>query len=225
VSPQNTDERYLRAIFQVRGLGEPVTTTTLARWLDVAAPSVSNRLRRLEDAGLLTRAEGEVRLTPEGNLRAAAVVRRHRLIETFLHRALGVPVPELHESAEALQDGVSEQLAARMDEALGYPTHDPHGDPIPQPGTVGDQEAWPEPLTHAPSGRWFSVTRISDREPEAIAYLISLGLVPGSRCFVAERAPFGGPLWVEVDGARHALSDTLVNLIFGVVEPARRVRR
>ena len=223
MSPQSTDERYLRAIFQLQGLGDAVTTTALARWLDVAPPSVSNRLRRLELAGLLDRGAGQLALTDEGRRVAAAVVRRHRLIETFLHRALGVPLHELHESAEALQDGVSEQLAARMDDALGHPTHDPHGDPIPRVGEP-EQEAWPEPLTHAPAGRWFAVTRISDREPDAVAYLASLGLTPGTRCFVVEHAPFGGPLWVELDGERHALGDTLANLVFGVVEPVRRVR-
>ena len=62
------------------------------------------------------------------------------------------------------------------------------------------------------------------RSPDAVAYLSSLGLTPGTRCFVVEHAPFGGPLWVELDGQRHALGDTLANLVFGVVEPVRRVR-
>lgn len=226
MSPQTTDERYLQAIFQLTGYGEAATTGAIARWLGIAPASVSARLTRLERQGLLRRDPDHLTLTESGETVARRVVRRHRLIETFLHRALGVPLHELHAEAEALQDGVSERLAGRMDEALGRPDIDPHGDPIPRSGDgAGFEEAWPEPLGEAPLGGWFTVTRIFDRDPDAVAYLASLGLTPGASCFVSERGPFGGPLWVEIDGVRHALGDELTSYVHGVPGSRQRESR
>ncbi|HXZ75924.1 MAG TPA: metal-dependent transcriptional regulator [Streptosporangiaceae bacterium] len=211
--------RYLRAIYLLGFKAPPVLTSDVAARLGVAPPSVSAMLHRLDAAGLLAGSgSGGISLTEHGQRHARDVVRRHRLIETFLVRAAGMSWDEVHDEAEALQHAVSDLLVERIDAALGHPRSDPHGDPIPPP--EGDHvEDWSPALASAPVGAWFRVDRVSDEDSAALQYLAGLGVRPGVMLRVLEREPFGGPLWVEAEGQRRAMGVPLTHLVHGVVQP------
>ncbi len=210
-------EDCLKTIYGLATSGEPVTTGGLARRLGVSSPSVSAMIRRLESELLLERPKGsQLRLTEPGRRAALRVVRRHRLLETFLASALDVPWDEVHAEAELLEHALSDRLEERIDIALGRPTRDPHGDPIP-PREGSHEEDWGQWLPDLAVGTRFLVERVSDRDSEALRYLGSRGVVPGAVLEVQEQEPFGGPRWVLVDGARHALGAPLTRLVYGRV--------
>jgi DtxR family Mn-dependent transcriptional regulator len=211
-------EDYLKVLYLMAGEGELATTSRVAVRLGVSAPSVSAMVQRLVSAGLIEHTgKRQVRLTPHGLQHARGVVRRHRLLETFLVKVLGVPWDEVHAEAEVLEHAVSARIEERIAARLGHPNHDPHGDPIP-PKHGSCSEEWPEALFTAPSGVRFRVERVSDRDSEPLRYLGELGIRPGVVLVVEERAPFGGPLWISVDGQRHALGEQLARLVHGTVE-------
>ena len=213
-----TDD-YLKAIYALASSGEPVTTGALAHRLGVSSPSVSAMLKRLEGERLLDRSKvNGLRLTAAGEAAALRVVRRHRLLETFLVRMLDMPWDEVHAEAELLEHAMSERLEERVDAALGHPTRDPHGDPIP-PRHGRHEEVWWQPLDGVPAGERFRVERVSDRDSAALRYLGALGVVPGAVIEAQEQAPFDGPRWVSIGGHRHALSAPLTRLVHGQVEP------
>ena len=175
-------------------------------------------IKRLESLQLLERRKGSgVRLTAQGEHAALRIVRRHRLLETFLARVLGMTWDEVHAEAELLEHALSDRLEERIDIALGHPTHDPHGDPIP-PRHGRHKEAWGRRLDGVPAGDRFRVERVSDRDSAALRHLGVLGVVPGALIEVEELAPFGGPQWVKIDGQRHALGAPLTRLVHGRVE-------
>ncbi|MGE3285428.1 MAG: metal-dependent transcriptional regulator [Pseudonocardia sp.] len=213
-------EDALKAIFKLSGRREPATTTALAEMLQVTPPTVSTMLKRLQQHGLVDRdAQHAAQLTTHGAEHARAVVRRHRLLETFLVRVLDVPWDEVHAEAEVLEHAVSDRLLDRIDGLLGHPDADPHGDPIP-PAGGRHVEAWGERLDGVAVGAAFRVDRILDRDDAALRYLAELGVRPGTVVQVVERAPFGGPLWLRVGGRRHAVGDALTTLVHGtVIEP------
>jgi len=209
-------EDMLRVVFVRSGRGEPVSTSALADALQVSAPTVSVMLKRLTAAGLVRRTDGHLAaLTEHGAAHARDVVRRHRLLEAFLARELGVPWDEVHAEADALEHVVSDRLLDRIDGHLGRPARDPHGDPIPRAG--GLDEDWGVRLDNAPAGSAFAVERVYDRDSAALRYLADLGIHPGVRIDVTERQPFGGPLWVRIGAADHALGDPLTHLVHGRV--------
>jgi len=208
-------EDYLKAIFALTTAEQVLRTSALASHLGVSAPTVSSMLRRLEVNGLIRRSEDRpVELTDHGRRHALGVVRRHRLLELFLTEVLAVPWDEVHDEAEILEHAISARLEERIDALLGHPTHDPHGDPIPPP-TGEHVEEWATPLAAAAEGARFVVERVSDRDGALLRHLSDLGVQPGSTLDVCERAPFGGPLWVETDGRRQALSPGVVQALHG----------
>ncbi len=210
-------EDALKAIFKLSGRREPATTTALAEVLQVTAPTVSTMLKRLQAHGLIGRdAQHAAELTAHGAEHARAVVRRHRLLETFLVRVLDVPWDEVHAEAEVLEHAVSDRLLDRIDALLGHPAADPHGDPIP-PAGGGHVEAWGDRLDAVPTGAAFRIDRVHDRDDAALRYLAELGVRPGTLVHVVARAPFGGPLWLRIAGREHALGDALTTLVHGTV--------
>jgi DtxR family Mn-dependent transcriptional regulator len=208
-------EDALKAIFKLAGRCEPATTSGLAAQLGVTAPTVSVMLKRLEAHGLVLRREDHsAELTAHGADHARAVVRRHRLLETFLASALNVPWDQVHAEADVLEHAVSDRLLARIDDYLGHPTADPHGDPIPPPAG-GHSEGWGQRLDKAAPGTAFQVDRVDDRDSAALRYLADIGVRPGVTVEIVEQAPFGGPLWLRVDGHEQALGDVLTTLVYG----------
>jgi DtxR family transcriptional regulator, Mn-dependent transcriptional regulator len=212
-------EDYLKAIYALSTRENSVTTSSIAAHLDVSPPSVSAMLKRLETDQLVSRARvgsRSVQLTRQGEAHALRVIRRHRLLETFLARVLGLPWDEIHAEAELLEHAVSDRLLARIDAVLGHPTHDPHGDPIPpEHGTHCEQ--WADPLSKAPDHSRFRVERVLDRDSAALRHLATLGIRPSVELEVDSRDPFGGPLWVRVAGRRHALGPQLAAIVHGTV--------
>jgi DtxR family transcriptional regulator, Mn-dependent transcriptional regulator len=208
-------EDALRTIFVRSGRGEPVSTSALASHLGLTPPTVSTMLKRLTEHGLLERTDDHrALLTQHGRKHAQEVVRRHRLLETFLVTVLDLTWDEVHDEADVLEHAVSDRLVDRIDEVLGHPTHDPHGDPIPPPAGRHD-EGWGVRLDSVATGSRFRVERVYDRDSAALRYLAGLGVRPGVIIKVGERSPFGGPLWIELNGQRCALGDPLVCLVHG----------
>lgn len=182
---------FLKAIWSATEWGEPaITTTALAARFGTTPASVSDTLRRLDRQGLIVHQPYRpVQLTDDGHRLALAMVRRHRLLETFLVTTLGYTWDEVHDDAERLEHAVSPLLLDRIDALLGHPEADPHGDPIPrEDGSV----AHPEDallLSEAPAGR-YRVVQISDADPAVLSRLGELGLGIGSTVTVDSAAAF-----------------------------------
>ncbi|MDR1119147.1 MAG: metal-dependent transcriptional regulator [Bifidobacteriaceae bacterium] len=191
---------YLKLIWTAREWTpeEPVTTTMLAARLGVTPPTASEAVKRLASRGLVRHAPyTAVELTPDGDRLAVAMVRRHRLLETFLVETLGYAWDEAHADAEVLEHAASDRFVDALDTLLGHPARDPHGDPIPAAdGSVTHPPA--APLTSADQGALVQVERISDADPAMLRYFGSVGLVPGAAVTVAERRDYAGVLVLAV---------------------------
>lgn len=204
-------EDYLKAIYRLAqddGRG-PVTTQRLAEELGFTGPSVTNMVKRLDELKLLVhnRYHG-VTLTPAGEQVALEVVRHHRLLELYLLEALGYDWDEVHAEAERLEHHVSDQFEQRMEAALGYPQFDPHGDPIPtRDGEV--PEVRDRLLADCEAGFHGTISRVSDRDPNLLRHLTSLGIKPGVAVSVIEHMPFDGPLRVRVAETEQVISMTI----------------
>lgn len=203
----STVEDYVKVIYShSEWQPEPITPSVLATRLGLAASSVTEMVKKLSASGLVTHVPyGAVTLTDEGRALALRMVRRHRLIETWLVQSLGYAWDEVHEEAEVLEHAVSDRLLEKLAEQLGQPVRDPHGDPIPAAdGSIVMPDA--VLLATAPPSVW-RVARISDRDPQLLRYLESNGIVLDARLEVLERRPFGGALAVLVDGTPLDLGD------------------
>lgn len=212
--PTDSVQDYLKAIYVLQSAGDDVTTSKIAARLHVAAPSVSSMVKKLVTEGLARHTPyREVRLTPEGESAALQVVRRHRLVETFLHQALGLPWDEVHAEAEVLEHCISSRVEDHMDRVLGHPTRDPHGDPIP-PKRGRHREIRDLPLAKVTAGSRVRVERVSDGDPAILRHLAVLKVIPGTEMVVQELSPFGGPLWIRAGSRRHALGAEVVDAIF-----------
>ena len=204
---------YLKEIYKLQSAGERPTTTAIARRMGVAPSSVTSMLKKLAALGLVEHAPYRgVSLTETGEQIALEIVRHHRLIEMYLAETLGLPIDALHAEADRLEHVLSEELEARIDEQLGYPTHDPHGDPIPDAGLKVARSSL-RPLTDLEPGEKATVRRVPDGDAELLRYLAELTLVPGRRVTMRQTAPFNGPLTIDVDGTEHALSRELADQI------------
>jgi DtxR family transcriptional regulator, Mn-dependent transcriptional regulator len=204
---------YLKAIYALEAAGERVTTSALAARMGVSAPSATAMTKRLAELGLVERAPYRgVALTDAGRLGALEVLRHHRLLELYLVNRLGLSWDEVHAEAELLEHALSEELEAKIDAELGFPTHDPHGDPIPDRElrvTAGGGSS----LLDLVPGLRASVSRVPDGDPDLLRYLAELGLVPGSGVEVVSQAPFGGPVTVRTECGDHAISRELAQRI------------
>lgn len=190
--PTSTVEDYLKAIWleEQRRPGQRVSTGLVAGALDVTPGTATAMMKTLSDSGLLTyEPYAGVRLTPAGTQLAMHVLRRHRLVELFLVEVMGMSWSEVHGEAEVLEHAVSDRLIERIDEMLGRPVADPHGDPIPTShGTFhpGDEQV---ALTECPLDEDVAISRVVDQRPEFLRLLESGGLRPGRRVRVTARDP------------------------------------
>ncbi|GAA1795631.1 metal-dependent transcriptional regulator [Agromyces lapidis] len=173
-------EDYLKTVYShTEWQPDPITPSQLAGKLGVAPSSVTEMVKKMAAQGLVAHVPyGPLRLTDEGRERAIAVVRRHRLIETWLVREMGYGWDEVHDEAEVLEHALSDRLLEQIDLRLGRPSRDPHGDAIP----AADGTIQVEPflrLDGAPAGHAGRVLRISDRDPEGLRALAAAGIAPG----------------------------------------------
>jgi DtxR family Mn-dependent transcriptional regulator len=206
-------EDYLKAIFDL-GRDNAVTTSALAERMGVTAASVTGMAKKLAGMNLVTHEPYHgVALTDAGERIALEVIRHHRLIETYLHEALGVPWDRVHAEAERIEHVLSEDLEARMDAALGHPTVDPHGSPIP---TLDLQIAESDavPLANLGAGTRGIVAEVSDHDADLLRYVGGLGLYPKTPFLVVAVAPFDGPLTVRVGEAERTVGRNAARFIF-----------
>ena len=187
--PTSTVEDYVKHILleEQRQPEALVPMGRIAAALDVTPSTVTAMVKTLADSGLVTYAPyGGVRLTPAGRKLAAHVQRRHRLLELFLVQVVGLDWSEVHPEAEQLEHAVSERLIDRIDELLGFPSVDPHGDPIPSAAGVVRQPDFPS-LLLCPLGTPSRVERVSDQSAEFLRLVERSGLVPGNVLSVESR--------------------------------------
>lgn len=205
-------EDYAKAIYALSRRGDAaVGTNDLAARLQVTPATATAMLKRLDERGLAKhRPYKGVTLTAEGERVALEVIRHHRLLESFLADALGMPWDRIHEEAEVLEHYISEDLEALIAAKLGDPTHDPHGDPIPGPDLQPPSDGASVPLGEVRPDSTATFVRVSDSDPAMLRYLTELGIAPGVVLRVLGRGPFGGSLLVEANGAEHPLGDELV---------------
>jgi DtxR family Mn-dependent transcriptional regulator len=204
---------YVKAIWEVAGSGV-ASTKDVAERLSIAPPSVTNMFVRLREMGFVEyeRYRG-VSLTERGREEALRLVRRHRLIETFLLEHLGYSWREVHEEAERLEHAVSDGFTERLAEFLGHPGQDPHGDPIPAAdGTM--QPDYSFPLSEAAAGQRVYISKVGD-EPSTLDYLGERELVPGRLLSIREVRDLDGVVIVEdEDGRSHALGEPLARAVY-----------
>ena len=208
---------YLKAIYKLgNGNGlESVNTTLLSDYLDVSAASTTNMVKKLAEMKLLayTPYKGFA-LTKAGEKIALEVIRHHRLLERYLADTLGYSWDEVDAEADRLEHVISEEFEDRIDRALGFPTTDPHGDPIP--GKDGSIEAHDtERLSEIEAGRTVVIRQVSDNSAEMLRYMDGLGLRPSATIAVKHRAPFNGPMLVCVEeSGEHSLGLEVAGHIF-----------
>ena len=202
---------YLKAIYALESEGTHVTTSALATRMRVSAPSATAMTKRLAELGLVERRPYKgVALTDDGRRGALEVLRHHRLLERYLADRLGLSIDEVHAEADRLEHALSEELEAKIDAELGYPTHDPHGDPIPDRDlrvrAVRDRS-----LAELAPAEPSVVSRVPDRDPDLLRYLRELGLTPGAEVELVSIAPFGGPVTLRTGTGEHAISRELAS--------------
>lgn len=220
-SPSSSVGDYLKAVWEIVGhSGGAAATKDISTRLAVSPASVSNMFGRLQEMGLVDyeRYRGAV-LTDRGRTEALRLVRRHRLIETFLLEHLGYSWQEVHEEAEKLEHVVSDRFTTRLDEFLGRPDHDPHGDPIPTAeGILEPDESFP--LSEAEAGRRVNIFKVSDEDASVLDYLGERGLVPGRSLTVNEARIVDAVVTVEdEEGNVYSFGEPLTRSIFVRLEP------
>ncbi len=204
---------YLKTIYKLQEQGGAVSTSALAQAMGVAAASATGMVKKLAGLKLARHSPYQgVILTKAGEKMALEVIRHHRLLELYLAEALGYSWDKVHEEAERLEHVISEEFEEKIFEALGRPTRDPHGDPIPtKDGTLvaGSHER----LSDMEPGATGVIRRVSDRDAEMLRYLGIRGLVPDATVEVMEKAPFNGPITVKAGETAHVLGRDLASHI------------
>lgn len=201
--PTSTVENYLKAILRLEqeaGAGALVAVGRIATALELTPGTVTTMMKHLDREGYIGYSPRKgVALTERGRQAAVQVLRRHRLIELFLVEVLHLDWAHVHEEAEVLEHVLSDRLVERIDEMLGRPAHDPHGDPIPDAeGVLREDEL--RKLEDCPPGR-YRLVRVARDEPDFLNWLQERGLRPGVGVEVTERDPLGGIYEVRVDDA------------------------
>ncbi|MGQ0613312.1 MAG: metal-dependent transcriptional regulator [Planctomycetaceae bacterium] len=194
----SSQQDYLKAVFHLGRGGRRVLTTELARFLGVSKPSVTAMLKKLGEEGLVEYSPRQgVVLSGAGSMVAMRVVRRHRLVEAFLVRFLGLDWSEVHEEAEVLEHHLSDRMVEAIDRALGHPTEDPHGHPIPD--ASGSMRERPlQPLARMRAGEKGVVREVRTNDAERLHRFKELGLVPGAKVRMRERQELEDVMHLDV---------------------------
>ena len=188
----------LKVIYDMQERGQKVSTSAVSERLGVSDATVTLLFKDFATAGWVEHTPYHgVRLTPLGERKAMEVIRHHRLLELYLARELGYSWDKVHAEADKLEHVISEEFEDKLDALLGYPTVDPHGDPIPsKDGVVVVRQGFTLPRLR--EGQAALILRVNDQDPEKLRYLGQLGLYPETRVELVRRAPFGGPLHIRV---------------------------
>jgi DtxR family Mn-dependent transcriptional regulator len=210
-------EDYLKAIYVLKSQAAEVTNSALAHHLSVSPASATNMVKKLAGLHLVEYERYQsISLTSAGEKVALEVLRHHRLLELYLHQELKLPWDQVHAEAERLEHVISETLEDAIAVALGNPLVDPHGDPIPtKKGQIENVVGLP--LSEAEIHQPYRLMRVLMQDEDRLRYLGSLGLYPNIQITLLERAPFDGPLLIDIEGDHHALAHEMAKLL--VVSP------
>ncbi len=209
---------YLAAIYKLGGQRtgptNKVTTSALAEKMHVSPAAVSSMLKRLDESGFVDRSNADgITLTEQGELAALQLVRRHRLLEVFLVKVMGFTWDQVDAEAHRLEHSISAAFEERMDRLCGYPTHCPHGDPIPhKDGALPHEELIA--VTELAPGQGGVLRRVGSTDARVLRYLAQLKLEPGCTVRLVDAAPFNGPVTLDLQQAPngeapHALTQML----------------
>ena len=193
-------EDYLKAIYELQERDGRAKTSGLAERLGVTAGSVSDMLKRLarERPRIVEyRHHQGVTLTPDGRKTALEIIRRHRLLETFLHDVLGFAWEEVHKEADRLEHHISNRMTEAIADFLKHPDRDPHGDPIPDPDGQLPENVW-IPLSTIEPGQLVRISRVRSRDEKLLKYLAEIGIGMETVLQVLEKPPFDGPLILRI---------------------------
>jgi DtxR family Mn-dependent transcriptional regulator len=204
---------YVKQIYLLQTRSGKATTNELADRMAVSPAAATAMVKKLAELGLVEhrRYHGAM-LTEAGERVAVEVVRHHRLLELYLTQALGLPWDSVHIEAERLEHVLSEELEAALDRALGFPDTDPHGDPIPGPDLTLPADTH-QSLVDLEPWQAATVRRVPNGDPALLRYLASLGLVPAAQVRMVEKAPFAGPVTLEVEGINRSLGVAVAEMI------------
>jgi DtxR family Mn-dependent transcriptional regulator len=205
---------YLTAIYELEAASGSASTSDLARRLAVAPSSVTGMVNKLKTLGLVThrRYQG-TQLTESGRTRALAVLRQHRLAETFLAETLGLPLEKLHQEAHKWEHALSEEVTGRLEAWLGHPAANPLGAPIPTSDGKIILHSHP-PLAKVAPGQTAVVAEVSDHDPALLRHLKQMKLLPKATVRVVARQPCDGPLLIRVDGKEHSVGPEVTKHVF-----------
>ena len=204
---------YTKQIYLLERRDGKASTSALADAMGVSAASATAMVKKLAGLGLVEHSKYRgVTLTEPGEKVALEVLRHHRLLEVYLTQTLGLSWDRVHSEAERLEHVLSEELEAEIDRVLGYPEIDPHGDPIPSADLVIAAEP-SQRMAGLEPGQAAVVRQVPDGDPSLLRYLAGLGLVPDTRFTMVEKAPFGGPLTLDVGGTQQAVGVELAERI------------
>ncbi len=207
-------EDYVKAIYKLSLKNDRVAPSQLAVHLGVSQAAVTKMVKRLQELKLVKYNRGKgLRLSPAGLKIALEVIRHHRLLELYLTEALGYSWDQVHDEAEKLEHVISENFEDKIEVLLGYPTHDPHGAPIPTRDgrvEVSDETI----LSDLEPGERGVIQRVSDRDPEMLSYLGDLGMYPGTKIELLGKEPFWGSLRINVSGSDEAIGTELAQSVF-----------
>lgn len=206
-------EDYLKAIYTLLSQSDKATNSTLAKYMKVSSASATNMVKKLAELNLVEYEPYQsIMLTKAGEQIALEMLRHHRLLELYLHQALNIPWDQVHEEADKLEHVISESVEDAIADALGNPTFDPHGDPIPTKGghveTVGGTS-----LNQAEQDQPYQLLRVLAQDQRRLEYLGTLGLYPDAQIIIRGRAPFEGPLDLDVNGERQILAHNMAELL------------
>lgn len=206
-------EEYLENIYKLEQRFGAARTGHIVESLGVAPGSVTNTVERLEREGLVEHLPYRgVKLTRKGLEQALKAVRRHRLSEKLLTDLLGLDWAEAHTEACRLEHGIGDDVADRLEVALGNPETCPHGNPIPRKD-MSSAEDESLVLAALEPGEQARVVQIAEEREDLLSYLRAVGTVPGALAEVTEKAPFEGPVTLRVDGQVHAISRSIASII------------
>jgi DtxR family transcriptional regulator, Mn-dependent transcriptional regulator len=200
-------EDYLKAIFELAATHGRVTTNQLAERLNITPASVTGMIQRMAaaDPPLVDYQKHRgVQLTEEGRLIALEMIRHHRLLELFLHQALGYSWDEVHEEADRLEHVISEDFEERIAQALGNPSHDPHGEPIPTRDLQLPRSSDTR-LSDLRPGQEATVNRVDATDMVLLRYLSEIGLTPNAELIVLDYSSFDGNLRLQVAGKKGSI--------------------
>lgn len=207
-------EDYLKVIYQLETEGPGATTNNIAEMMEVSSASVTNMLKRLARLNLIEHTSYKgAKLTEAGCKIALEILRHHRLLELYLKEIMGYGWDEVHEEAEKLEHHISEQFEDKIAELLNYPTHDPHGDPIPTKDGIMPKMAL-LPLTDASINNQYIIGRVRDQEPELLRYFEKIGVIPGVEIRIIDKAPFNGPILVKLEDIEKTIGFNIAEQVY-----------